>query len=201
MHVRSRNFLLLVASLLVPAGLMAQGKTARDTSGRREIEVAVTYAGQYSNLVSTPTFWQSGGSGEVSAQIYHHWGVAAKITGTQTASAANSGNGLTMITANFGPRYTYSLPIGAERKRTLTIFGEGLVGPAWGFNSYFPTSSGIQANHVSFALQVGGGVDIGLSRHFGIRAFQADWLRTEFPNGATNVQNNLRLAAGIVFNL
>jgi hypothetical protein len=78
----------------------------------------------------------------------------------------------------------------------LTPFGQ-----AWGLNSYFPTPSGVQTDYISFALQVGGGVDIGLSRHFGVRVFQAGWLRTEFPNANTNVQNNLRLAAGIVLRI
>jgi hypothetical protein len=48
---------------------------------------------------------------------------------------------------------------------------------------------------------VGGGVDIGLSPHFALRVFQADWLRTQFPNADTNVQNNFRVAAGIVFRI
>ena len=53
----------------------------------------------------------------------------------------------------------------------------------------------------SLALQVGGGVDLGLTRHFGIRVFQADWVRTQLPNGTTDVQNTLRLGAGVVFRL
>jgi hypothetical protein len=73
-----------------------------------------------------------------------------------------------------------------------------LIGEAHGWNSYFPSASGAQTNHNSFALQVGGGVDIGLSRHFAVRAIHADWLRTGFLNGTTNVQNSFRLAAGIV---
>jgi hypothetical protein len=50
------------------------------------------------------------------------------------------------------------------------------------------------ADYISFALQVGGSVDIGLSRHFALRVFQADWLRAQFPNADTNVQNNFRVA-------
>jgi hypothetical protein len=56
-----------------------------------------------------------------------------------------------------------------------------------------------QTDFDTFALQVGGGVDLRLSPHFAIRPLQADWLRTQFPNGATNVQNDLRLGAEIVF--
>jgi hypothetical protein len=50
----------------------------------------------------------------------------------------------------------------------------------------------------SFALQVGGGVDMRIAHRFAVRAIQADWIRTQFPNGVTNVQNTLRLGAGVV---
>ena len=91
--------------------------------------------------------------------------------------------------------------MGADHKRSLAIFGQGLIGSAWGFDSYFPSSAGGTTDATSFALQVGGGVDLGLKRHIGIRLFQADWLRTQLPNGTTNVQNTLRLGTGIVFRI
>jgi hypothetical protein len=201
MYLRPKYSLLLAASLLATASVHAQQKAADTRLGHQEVDVAVTYTEQYSNLVSTPTFWHGGGGAEVSAQVYHGLGLAANVAGTQTGNAANSGVGLTMVTATFGPRYTFYHPVGTTRKRSLAAFGQCLIGQAWGFNSYFPSPSGVQTNDIAFALQVGGGVDIGLSRHFALRAFQADWLRTEFPNGTTNVQNNLRLAAGIVFRI
>lgn len=193
--------LLLAASLLVPAGLKAQQPHPARTSDHHEVDFAVTYTEQYSNLVSTPTFWHSGGSAELSAQLRHGFGMAANVAGTQTSNAAGSGVGLSLVTATFGPRYTYYKPLGSAHKRTLAIFGQGLLGQAWGFNSYFPTASGAITSDNSLALQVGGGVDLGLTRHIGIRVFQADWVRTQLPNGTTDVQNTLRLGAGIVFRL
>lgn len=168
--------------------------------GLQEVDLAATYTEQYSNLVSTPTFWHGGGSVEISAQYYRGFGLAGNIAGTQTGNAADSGVGLSVVTATFGPRYTFDRPFGMERKKSLAIFGQGLVGTAWGFNSYFPSSTGATWDASSLALQVGGGVDFG-SRHWAIRAFQADWLRTQLPNGTTNVQNTLRLGAGIVFRI
>ena len=44
-----------------------------------------------------------------------------------------------------------------------------------------------------------GGMNVPLSGHLAVRAFEADWLRTQLPNATTNVQNNLRLGAGLVF--
>jgi hypothetical protein len=198
MHLRSRYLLLLAAPLFLTASLRAQAVATGYAPSHQEVDLAVTYTAQHSNLVSNPTFWQQGGGTELSTQTYRGLGIAANITGTHVGSAANSGVGLDMLTTTFGPRYTWYKPRGASLKRSLAIFGQGLIGEAHGWNSYFPSASGSQTDYNSFALQVGGGVDIGLSRHFAVRAIQADWLRTQFPNSTTNVQNSFRLAAGIV---
>jgi X-X-X-Leu-X-X-Gly heptad repeat protein len=63
------------------------------------------------------------------------------------------------------------------------------------------TSSGGITSDNSLALQVGGGVDLAFTRHIGVRVLQADWVRTQLPNDATDVQNTLRLGAGIIFRL
>jgi len=199
MHLRRNSFVLLTMLVVATCVLSAQQKSTNGYPGHQEVNLAVTYTEQYSNLVSTPTFWYNGGDIELSAQVYHGLGLAANIGGTQTGNAAGSGVGLTLITATFGPRYTFYRAVGAERKRSLAIFGQGLIGQAWGLNSYFPSTSGAQTDAVNFALQVGGGVDLGLTRHLGVRVFQGDWLRTQLPNGTTNVQNTLRLGAGVVF--
>jgi hypothetical protein len=199
MHSGSKFSLLLTASLLAPAALRAQAPYP--VKDHREVDLAVTYTEQHSNLVSTPTFWHGGGSAELSAQLGHGFGLAANVAGTQTGNAAGSGIGLSLVTATFGPRYTFYHPMGAQRKRSLAIFGQGLLGQAWGFNSYFPTNAGAIRSDNSLALQVGGGVDLGLSRHFGVRVLQADWLRTQLPNGTTDVQNTLRLSVGVIFRL
>lgn len=194
MQLRPRYFLLLAAPLFLTVGLRAQALASTSTSGHQEVDLAVTYTAQHSNLVSNPTFWQQGGSIELSAQAYHGFGIAANVTGTNVGDAANSGADLTMVTTTFGPRYTWYRPA----KHSLAIFGQGLIGEAHGFNSYFPTAAGSLTDYNSFAVQVGAGVDIGLSRHFAVRVIQADWLRTQFPNSTTNVQNSFRIAAGIV---
>lgn len=199
MHLRPRYFLLLASVLLLAAGMHAQSKAAVYAPDHQELELAVTYTADYSNLVPTQTFWQQGGSVELSAQVYRGFGLAANVTGTETSNAAGSGVSLNLVTATFGPRYAYNHAMGAEQKRSFSIFGQGLVGQAWGFDSDFPSTSGVQTDANSLAFQLGGGVDLGLARHLGVRLFQADWLRTELPNGTTNVQNNLRLAAGVVF--
>ena len=65
--------------------------------------------------------------------------------------------------------------------------------------SVFPDPPGAQSDASGLALQIGGGADLDLSPHFAVRLFHADWLRTQLPNGTTNLQNDLQLDAGIVF--
>jgi hypothetical protein len=47
-------------------------------------------------------------------------------------------------------------------------------------------------------MTAGGGLDIGLTRHIAVRAFEADYYLTRFDNGVNDHQNNLRIAAGVV---
>jgi hypothetical protein len=51
----------------------------------------------------------------------------------------------------------------------------------------------------SLALYAGGGVNLRLKNRFALRAIEANWLRTQMPNATTNVQNNLRLGAGLIY--
>jgi hypothetical protein len=54
--------------------------------------------------------------------------------------------------------------------------------------------SGVSDN--SFAMLLGGGIDIGLRKGIGIRLVQADWLMTQFADQTQNDQG--RVSAGIV---
>lgn len=153
MGLLARYFLLLATPLMMTVSLKAQN--------HQEVDLALTYATQNSNLVSTPTFWQQGGSVELSTQSCRGLGIEANVTGTIIDNAADSGVGLNIVTTTFGPRYTWYRPTGAARRRGIAIFGQGLIGESHGFNSYFPSKMGVQTDYNSFALRVGGGIDFG----------------------------------------
>src|SRR5262249_45029141 len=86
-------------------------------------------------------------------------------------------------------------------RRGSNIFIEALFGIAHGFDSFFPASSGVESSANSFSFQVGGGINMSLTKHLGLRALEADYVRTALPNGADNTQNDLRLAFGITYRL
>jgi len=186
---------LIGGALLVSCA--AQGQQNMQPAGR--LDFAVTYNAAYAGAASDNNpFWLNGGSAELAGQLYRGLGVVANVTGLH---AGNTGAGvpLNLLTTTFGPRYTWTPAHRSASARTVSIFGEGLVGEAHGFDSLFPGASGANASALSLAVQVGGGVDIGLSKHLSLRAVQASWLRTQLPNTTTNVQNDLLLGAGIVF--
>jgi DNA-binding beta-propeller fold protein YncE len=55
-----------------------------------------------------------------------------------------------------------------------------------------PGNTVVDASSNAFAMLAGGGLDIGLSRHFAIRALEADYFMTRFKNGVNDRQNNIR---------
>jgi hypothetical protein len=179
------TFLLLGASMTA---------NAQAGSKHQEVDLAVTYSTEHSNLTNGENFWRQGGGIELSAEAFHGLGVVANVTGTHVDTAANSGVSLTTITTTFGPRYIWS-------KGKVVVFGQGLIGESHGTEGIFPSTTGALNEWNSFALQVGGGVDMRIAHHFAVRAIQGDWIRTQFPNGATNVQNTLRLGVGVVLRL
>lgn len=192
-------YAIVVGAMLLPSALWAQHLPARNAPS--ELDLAVTYNAQRGNITSGNNFWLQGGGAELTATFYRGLGIAADVTGTHGGNIGSSGVGLTLVTATFGPTYTWTLPRHGKSQRQWKLFGESLLGIANGLDSVFPNSAGVQSSDNSLALQMGGGADLNLSRHIAVRLFQADWVRTQLPNAGTNTQNNLQLGAGIVFRL
>jgi opacity protein-like surface antigen len=87
------------------------------------------------------------------------------------------------------------------------LFGPRLYGPNYGSVSPFvhalfgaargsAESGGFSVSDAAFAMALGGGVDLRVTRAIGIRLFQADYLMTRFFDVK---QNNARISAGVVF--
>jgi peptidoglycan-associated lipoprotein len=58
------------------------------------------------------------------------------------------------------------------------------------------SGAGLSGAETDFTWAAGGGVDVGVSQHLGVRLAQADFLQTRV---AGNSQNHFRFSAGIVF--
>jgi hypothetical protein len=133
-----------------------------------------------------------GGSIELGTNTWRGLGIAANITGTHTGAIAGTAIPLSIVTTTFGPRYRW------HADHRVSIYGEEVIGEANGFKSLFPTLTGSQTRANGLAVQPGGGLDYRLSQHIAVRAVEAAWQHTQLPNGTNNVQNDLRLGAGII---
>jgi len=178
--------------LLTGTGLLlAQATNPRNTA--LDGDLSVSYISERSLKAGTSdSFWMEGGSAELAFNLSHGVGIAADYTGTHATSIGNSGVPLTLAVITIGPRYRW------HASKRISIYGEGLVGVATGSNSVFPNISGSISNANSWAWQAGGGLDCRLTPHFAIRALDVGYTRTELPNATNNVQNLLKLGAGIV---
>jgi opacity protein-like surface antigen len=110
-------------------------------------------------------------------------------------SKANSigplGQNLTLTTVTAGPQVVFHGP-------HFETFAGVSGGFAHGSNSYFPSATGYTTSANSFAYKMGGGVDISLNHRLSVRAIDAEFLHTSFPNGVNSSQNQLTIGAGIV---
>ena len=87
----------------------------------------------------------------------------------------------------YGPQFSY-------RKPSRTAFAHILLGGAHTSVKVVPT--GPHASDFTFAMGLGGGLDLPLKNGAAIRVLQADYLHT---NALGIAQNNFRLSAGVVF--
>jgi len=117
--------------------------------------------------------------------------IAGEFTGSHSGNISALGQGLTLTTFTAGPQVSH-------RFRRFTPYGEALVGGAHGGDSYFPSLNSFSQSATSFAFSTGGGLDYRLSTRWSIRAFDLQYLRTAFPNGVNNEQNQLMIGAGLV---
>lgn len=63
----------------------------------------------------------------------------------------------------------------------------------------YPASSSTTPSANAFALEAGGGLNYFITRTWGMRLFEAEYVRTALPNNADDVQNDLRLAFGFTY--
>ena len=182
--------LALAAILMMPA--LSSAAPPR-SSAVPSLDVAITYNGTLAGLITSSRFWMQGAGAQIEGRFYGGWGAVADIAGMHTANMNSTGVSLDIVTATFGPRYTW-----APRHARYELFGQGLAGVANGFNSVFPNVLGAHTTANSLAVKAGGGMNLNLKPHLALRLFAADYLRTQLPNSTNNAQNNLQLGAGLV---
>jgi len=203
MRISSRGKVLLVgACLLAGATSWAQQSQKPVAPDTVSTDLAVTFAVERSQAVSSQgSFWFKGGGADAAITFKSGMGIAASLTGDH-ASNITPGVDANKITYLAGPRYTWTAWQGhatAADNRRLQVFGQALFGWTHGFNGYYPAMPAATSSAKSLALQGGGGINFYLTRNFGVRLLEADYVRTVLPNAAANIQNDMRLSFGLTY--
>jgi len=191
--------LLVSACILCGAAGWAQQGQKSVQPASDSTDLAVTFASE--RLKPDPSsccFWLKGGGAEVAATFWKGFGIATTLTGDHAAKVF-SGKDENKISFLAGPRYTLTAWKGhtsVEDPRQLQLFGQGLIGGAHGFESSY-TNGSTSAN--ALAIQTGGGLNFYLTKKFGIRMIEADFVRTRLGTDGLNTQNDMRLSAGVLY--
>src|ERR1700752_65921 len=108
-----RSFRSVFQAIAIGAAMMTAAASTAQTAAhapawdKSAFEVAFTYDGTLSEQVANSHLWLQGGSAQIHGQFYGGWGAVADIAGAHIANISPSGVGLDLVTATFGPRYTW----------------------------------------------------------------------------------------------
>ena len=167
--------------ILLLMGLLALSQTARaQDTPKVELFGGYSYAGSGSH----------GFDGSVAANVNSWFGLVADVGG-QYSKLTDQGftEKIRSHSLLFGPKFSV-------RRKRVVPFAHALFGFAHlrtETNEFGPL---LTFSDSSFAMALGGGLDVRVNDHLAIRAFQIDYLRTNFFG---ETQNKGRIAAGVVF--
>jgi len=155
-------------------------------------ELALTYDWMRGNapVGKCDCFALNGGAASLVLRLSPRFALA-----TEAGAARASGQDLTLVTYMAGPRFRLLSPEGESRRR-LAPFAQLLLGGAHASGTLAGTP-GHSSN--AFAFRVGGGLDVPLNGALTLRAVQADYLLTLFPNQVNDRQNIVQLSTGLVY--
>jgi outer membrane immunogenic protein len=181
--------------LIAGVALGGYGLTPGAAAGQALFEVGggYTYVRANAPAGGCGCFSLNGGNGWLAFNATESIAVVGEVGVQHASNVVGTGADLTLTSYLFGPRYT------VRRFGRLQPFAQVLLGGAHASGSLAPGSSGLEGSANAFATIAGGGLDVRLSEHFSLRAFEADYYFTKFGNGVNDRENNLRIGAGIIF--
>ncbi len=192
--------------LCVLAMSLLCGFAASAQDNRADVFLGYSYVYQtYGNGVSA--FNANGGVAQVAAFPTKWFGLVGEVGlyGPGTVTVTNSSTTTVgtppgaEISYLFGPRVTF-------RHGPLQPYVQGLFGGFYtssGLNTALESATPVTPapSSNSFAMAIGGGLDLKVSQRWAIRLVQLDYFMTRLPNpsAVSFTQNNFRYSGGIVY--
>lgn len=204
----SKTLFCIVALNCIPLSLLAQGTP--------QVEVFAGYSYLRAKDSLSERINQNGWDVSAAANFNRSLGVVADFSnhyGSRSnvfAPIGSRGKGLTFL---FGPRYTYrTVP-------RLTPFAHALFGGIRANQLVPPATINLPGGGIglvpgpgcttllcyqtvtSFAMALGGGLDVKATDRIWVRAFQVEYFRANLTNanGTSAAQNDVRISTGVVF--
>ena len=178
-----RKFGILLSIVLgLPLSLAAQNGGAMPAGS--ENGTRATVFGGYSYLRNGSNGF-NGWEGQGTFNFNRYLGVTADVSGSILSPFSFSTSGFSASTYQHVTNYLFGPTVTAGFGRSA-VFAHALFGAAHsslGAGVNVPIIGGISTGLTSanaFAMAFGGGIDIGMTRHFAIRAVQVDYIRTQF---------------------
>jgi hypothetical protein len=186
---RRASWLIVVVGVASICPSASRAQSAAGTASQLDVAIDYSYvrANSASGLSSSNL---QGGSVSGVYNFRGHWGIVGDFGG-YVFTGQPAGLSAQMYTYVFGPRYNFT------KSQKFVPFAQALFGGG----RLDASRASVQAGENGFAMALGGGLDIGLNHRFAVRAVQAEYLMTRFPNsgGVGVTQNNFRISAGLVF--
>jgi hypothetical protein len=211
--------ILASAILCLPILGMAQSRESSDVPSRGTVYGGYSLLHTNNNLNFSSDFTSSsnnfnGWEGQGTFNFTRHFGVTADFTGNAQQIAGLSFAGFSAGARQhiyeflFGP--TVSTSFGKSSVFAHALFGAAHSSLGAGVSVPILGGASVPLNSANaFAMAFGGGVDIGITRSFAIRAAQIDFVRTNFNAAdalvsgfgasASNSQNSFRYSGGVVW--
>jgi hypothetical protein len=140
----------------------------------------------YMNVGSSPHqkgFGLNGWNAQASWNLTNWLAATADFGGYYGSPSAVSVHNYTYL---FGPTLSY-------RTQHVVPFAHALFGGGHVTGKV----GGLTSTKNAFAMVVGGGLDLPIKGHFGVRVAQVDWLRSQYFGTS---QNGVRVSTGVMFN-
>jgi opacity protein-like surface antigen len=201
-----------LVTILLLGGVTGIGAFAADVP-KADLFLGYSFL-RYNSAQNVQAFTANGGVGTIAWNFTSHIAAEFEFGGYHNGNINNNEFDTTSFSYLFGPRISMS------RSRTIVPYMHALFG---GQNAHTSieasalppaavpasTTGRVSRDQNGFAMAIGGGLDIRLSHGLSLRPIQLDYYLTRFqavdfnsftgPSTNRN-QNNLRYAAGILFN-
>ena len=197
-HALRRLVLLLLLTLAAISGSRAAAQESQIPA-----DLGVSFLQERTKFVGSGTdtyFMLRGAKVDFAYSLAKSIGLVVSGTGLSTVNLRGSLD-VEQISFMAGPRYTWNwghiTPTASNRKGGL--FVEGKVGYVIAISGSYPVDGRILSNASSLTYLGGAGVNLHVYDRFDLRPIELEYVRSQLPNGGTNVQNSLRLGSGINF--